>query len=152
MFLTTKDGVRCDSCKIELKTSFVYYSLDFRQLNVSDDIIPSLEYESEPQFSLDLCGECYSTLAAGVRRWYKPVPHNRKWPNGIVCESCGVATRGNYQVYHCVIDRVKVDIKSSQPTTTTSQIVEPWICQECAKAMRTRAALGASEWQSSPQQ
>ncbi len=101
----TKDGIICDICKTEYKTSFTYYSFDIRKIRVENHRpeIRAMLYERIVK-SLDYCENCCEKIKDIILSHYRPT--------GTYCEITGRELSGKYNLYYCVVDMITVNNKS----------------------------------------
>lgn len=129
MQLAERDGIACDECGMTHKSDFTYYSLDFYQVNVTDNRSPSLDtiLSSQIVFSLDFCAQCVHKLQnTVVQNYNKSMSKARTIRVGHLCELSGQRLTGSYTYYYCVI--AKVVVKTSG---------QPYVCLKCqAKALQ----------------
>lgn len=116
MLLKTEDGIACDRCGRIIQTQFTYYSYDFRELQVVHNVLPEVEFNTKPIFSVDICESCMVDIAEKVKRTYKPfrMLPSRLCPQGISCDLTGRNLTGTFRLYHCTITKVTVDTKSTR--------------------------------------
>lgn len=66
MFLTNRDGIKCDLCGREYKSKFIYYSYDCHRVNVDmSRMETSREKATDVNGSIvgyDVCEECHNEI------------------------------------------------------------------------------------------
>lgn len=137
MFLPTKDGVACDECGVGSRHDFVYYSFDFRAVDVYNNRRPALDQILHQPiiFSTDVCAACYHKHATAVVANYNKIisPQRRVRPE-IVCELSGAVLAGTYTYYYAVVTKVTVrttgQARCINCQTPTTNIQVP--CVKCA--------------------
>jgi hypothetical protein len=100
MLNKSKDGIVCDLCKIEVKSQFTYYSMDFRKVNVVNHKpeIRSILLERIIK-SIDCCENCGEEIKNRLIKNFKPT-------QSIYCELSGKDLNGTYVLYYCMVDMV----------------------------------------------
>ena len=68
MQLADRSGIKCDHCGLECRTEFIYYSFDFRHVDIYNGHIPSLQQilHLKVAKSLDWCSLCYDDIKKTV--------------------------------------------------------------------------------------
>jgi hypothetical protein len=110
----TSDGIFCDYCGDQLKGDFVYYSYDFNEI----EIINNLQRASQNNaLSVDLCERCMELFRQRLLLVSK-----ERVSTGIRCDITGenLGTTKNY--YCCRVSKVDVNISNQQ-----------YKCVECGK-------------------
>ena len=119
MQLADKSGIGCDACGLQCQQDFVYYSCDFKLINIFNNHKPSLEMmlNSETSESMDVCANCFDLMKKKI------VENNMKMMNrgkSSLCEWSGQVLNGTYDCFYCVVAKVKVRITG-----------QPSICVKC---------------------
>ena len=120
-----KSGIICDYCGLTNTSDFIYYSFDFRAIQVNNNHIPNLEMilNTGIVVSYDICMSCYTQLSQKVVDNYKKIkPKQGAKRNSSHCELTGNVLTGTYDYYYCVVTKVNVH--------TTGQ---PNVCVDCQK-------------------
>ena len=106
--LLADSGIKCDLCKNILAGDFIYYSYDFKEVKVNENII--IPRSQIVIFSLDVCLRCSERICTLVKTNYQPTIV------GINCDICGCKLRGSFIYYYCDISEVKVSYSNSRLT------------------------------------
>lgn len=109
MELRTDDGlvgIVCDQCGSSHDSDFIYYSLDFRHVKVTNNIYPTGIGQSTVIFSLEACQKCLDKIGAVVKTRYAPTRI------GINCDLCSNEYRGTFEFYYCTVQRAVVSMSS----------------------------------------
>lgn len=119
MQLLDKSGIICDHCGLQFKHDFTYYSMDYRQVLVTNNRVPSLDMMLNMRVSLssDMCTMCYDLLKEVIVRNYTSRMDKKK--EGY-CECCNVAMTHTYTFYYVVAAEVAVRMTN-----------QPNICIKC---------------------
>jgi len=116
--MQTKDktGIICDFCALMNREEFLYYSLDFKKVEIFNDSYTGLEYilRLPTHLSYDICSICFDEIKINV------INNNANIQRGIFCELSGVLLHGTFIYYYCLVS--KVDVKLSGQTS---------FCVEC---------------------
>lgn len=124
MQLHDKSGICCDACGIVYKTDFTYYSLDFRHIDVINNIRTPIDniIRSNIVFSIDMCTNCFDSIKNIIIKNYSATmsPHRLGKQLPVTCEITGGKLFGTYEYYYCVVS--KADIRLSG---------QPNICVKC---------------------
>jgi len=144
MLLPTNDGVRCDRCGGTEKQDFTYYSYDFRELTVTNTVLPKLNFRQPATFSLDICPRCMNEIGELVKTNYKPfkMTQDRRCPQGIYCDLTKTKIT-NGIIYHCHI--IKIDVHTSGMSITCDKCATPaknsdQPCSKCGHNSFSRSA------------
>jgi hypothetical protein len=114
MQLKERDGIACDLCGTTYKTEFTYFSWDFRQVQVNENIRPPVEqiFNMHIVFSLDVCTACWERFKPKIIKHYSAVMSStRRMPIGIICELSGKKMVGTFMYYHIAVTKVSVSMK-----------------------------------------
>lgn len=107
----TNDGIYCDYCGDEFKEDFIYYSLDFKQVEIGnsyrelDNIIASH----------DICNKCMDLFRNRIIEISSKIPES---PNRCDITGCSLTNK----FFRCYISEVDVNISS-----------QPYVCNVCNK-------------------
>lgn len=113
----SNDGILCDYCGDESRGDFIYYSFDFKRINVNDKGFTS-ELEAL-EHSVDLCERCTELFRQRLLDVAEKVPES---PNR--CDvSGGCFPKRNSSFLKCLISKVTVNISG-----------QPYICASCDKS------------------
>ena len=114
MQLKERDGIACDLCGTTYKTEFIYFSWDFRQAQVNENIRPSRDqiFSMRVVFSLDVCTTCWEKFKPKIIQHYSTIMSpTRRAPMGITCELSGKKLLGTFMYYHIAATKVSVSMK-----------------------------------------
>lgn len=101
------DGVSCDLCGTEARSDFTYYSIDIREVTVSNGHSVNRDLSNLPIiFSLDRCKQCMVDMANLIKINFVPTS------TGVNCDLCGLEMRGNFIFYYMTISEVVVSMSS----------------------------------------
>lgn len=119
MQLSDRSGICCDSCGITYKNDFVYYSFDFRLVDVYNNQRPSIDsiLSFGIVFSADICTNCFDGIKKTIVDNYAKImsPKRLARPSSIiVCEMTGNKLAGTYTYYYCVVSKANIKL-SGQP-------------------------------------
>lgn len=107
MQLADKSGIACDTCGMQYKQDFGYYSLDFKQVLVVNNRVPSLDMilGLKTAHSIDMCASCYDKMKEKIVFNYAAKMDK---PKTNCCELSNKPLFGNYTYYYCVVAEVIV--------------------------------------------
>jgi hypothetical protein len=123
MQIPSRNGICCDRCGVIYKTDFVYYSFDFRSVQVINNIRPSINdiFNYPIEYSIDICQQCFDNIKITVVSNYQSMmndPNRRKY---IICELSGAKMSDkNYKYYLCNVSEIGVKMTG-----------QPNICVKC---------------------
>lgn len=115
------DGIACDLCGLEKEKEFTYFSLDVREVSVSDNRFPTGIEHQLVVSSIDACMSCMDKLAEVVGLHYTPTII------GVNCDICGGKMRGSFNFYYCLVTQIEVSLASGKS-----------ICAGCGSGMDSR--------------
>ena len=151
MQLAERDGIACDQCGMQCRQDFIYYSFDFRPVQVEANYKMSLDtiLSGHPVFSADICPTCFDKLKTKIINQYsKIMSAQRRTRIETYCELTGQTMVGTYIYYYVVV--MKIDVKmTGQPSvclnckTTTFDDKKP--CQKCQGNRYIRPAAVSAE-------
>jgi len=113
MQLKERDGIACDQCGTSYRHDFVYYSFDFRQVDVIGNRKPSLDsiFHQPIIASIDVCSTCFNKISNDVIDNYnKILSPIRRTRVETTCELSGLVMAGNYAYYHINVTEVVVRV------------------------------------------
>lgn len=136
MQLSTRDGIKCDTCGATHKTQFTYYSVDISSVQHTQY---GTAKSNDTILSYDLCPLCFSKYCELVKKHYKPVR------TGIVCDLTGAYVKGMATTYYAVI--AKIDVKV--PTVSIDhRHLELNLCEQAYTEIKNKIdhMRSTSEW------
>lgn len=111
MELPSRDGIMCDVCGMSCRDDFIYYSYDFRPVEVYGNRKPSLDeiFGCTITFSLDVCPVCFDKHKKSlIANYNKILAPQRRVVVGTFCDLSGHLMAGTYNFYHISVTKVSV--------------------------------------------
>lgn len=146
MQLSDKSGIHCDICSAEYKNDFVYYSYDFREVSVVNNLRPPINniLTGSVCASIDACALCAFEWFEQIKSNYKPLD------KAIACDLCGKILAGNFKYYYCVVSKVDVN-RTTSNVSVEDRLVDVIICTDNYASIVNRAAevKKNTDWSSS---
>jgi len=145
MQLPDKSGIACDCCGAPQRHDFVYFSLDFQQVDVQDSRFPPGwldNLDGQVIFSLDACTACMAIIENAVKVNFKPMR------DGIGCELCPTILTGKvFTFYCCRVTRVAVSLTHGRYRCVCGQPATPPVageqvaaCPRCGRQKLVKSA------------
>lgn len=137
MQLKERDGIACDYCGTTYRNDFDYYSFDFHNVQVHENIRMPIEniLSTNIIFSVDVCTACFDQFRTRVVENYKKaMSHKRRAQQPLVCDWTGRILTGTFEYYYCVVTSVSVRL-TGQPNVCvncgTKTFEEDKPCKKC---------------------
>ncbi len=118
MQLSDKSGIICDLCRTPFRDDFIYYSLDFRPVPISDNrkIPIDMIMQISVMLSIDACTMCFDKIKNDVIINYSVV-RSKAHEAVTICELSGTSFTGNYTYHYVVVTRAAVNVVSKSMNT-----------------------------------
>jgi len=139
MLTQDKRGICCDKCAMTVTEKFTYYSLDAKEVTVTNS---TMVIAAAVAYSFDICDRCMEEIKSTIIKCYKPsrIIDNKNCPQGICCDLTGIRMNGIFTCYYVCVSIVNVDVKG-QPSAKVvdDKYLELWVCSEAFARLKSRA-------------
>lgn len=146
MQLRDRSGICCDSCGIEYRTDFTYYSFDFHNAAVYNNQRQSIDMilRSKVVFSVDICTNCFEAIKKMiVANYATAMSPKRSFQSAVTCDITGQKLTGSYEYYYCEVIKIDVTI-SGQPNVCVKCKAKTFddskVCAKCSNKEFVRLA------------
>lgn len=115
MLNQSKNGIVCDYCNNHCQDDFIYYSLDFYKIDISDRYIISNPIKVK---SIDFCNDCMDIWKDRIKLAYRKPINNR-----LHCDISGSNVDAKSMSYYlCKVSKIEVSFNTAS-----------YVCNECKK-------------------